>query len=641
MFFQNFNWYFDYINLMKSLRHLLALMLLASGLVAHSQTSNSSTPSLDRVEPPNWWVGMQHSGLQLMVHGRQIAKLRPELSHPGVTLRGVTRVESSNYLFLNLEIAPDAAAGEFEIRFRDEQGVALRHRYALHARAALSAQRQGFGPKDVIYLLVPDRFANGNPANDHVPALSEGVNRADPGARHGGDLQGIAQHLDYIAAMGFTQIWPTPLTENNQPTYSYHGYSTTDLYQVDARFGSNEEYALLVATARSKGIGFIQDIVLNHIGSGHWWMRDLPSRDWLNQWRTFTETNHKRTTLLDAYAAPSDRTGFTDGWFVKTMPDLNQRNPLLAEYLIQNSIWWVEYAGLSGIREDTFSYSDRAFLSRWAQRVLQEYPKLNIVGEEMTGSPALVAYWQRGKRNHDGFEPNMPSMMDFPLLWAMRDGLAEPEDPHNHGTGLGRLYELLAHDFLYPDPGNLVTFDGNHDTSRLFSVLNGDVALTRMAMVYLATMRGIPQFFYGTEVLMSSPKQRDDGLVRADFPGGWPGDRVNAVTGQGLTTAQRDAQEFLRKLLTWRKSAPAVHAGKLMHFAPQHGTYVYFRYNDSQKVMVVLNKNVSATTLDTTRFADMLGPRSWGRDVMDQTRHALGQSLRVPARSALVLEVSP
>ncbi|MDP2368565.1 glycoside hydrolase family 13 protein [Rhodoferax sp.] len=621
---------------MTLLHRLLALVLLASNLAAHSQPSSAPAPSLERVEPPTWWVGMQRTALQLMVHGQRIADLRPELSHPGVTLREVTRVENGNYLFLNLDIAPDTPVGAFEIRFRGGQGVVLRHHYTLHAREARSAQRQGFGPKDVIYLLVPDRFANGAASNDTVATLSEATNRSDPGGRHGGDLQGIAQHLDYIAGMGFTQIWPTPLTENNQPKHSYHGYASTDLYQIDARFGSNEDYRALVAAARSKGIGFIADIVLNHIGSSHWWMRDLPARDWLNQWERFTETNHKRSTLLDPNAAPSDRKGFTDGWFVNTMPDLNQRNPLLAEYLIQNSIWWVEYAGLSGIREDTFSYSDKGFLANWAGRLLQEYSQLTMVGEEWTSSPALIAYWQRGKRNDDGFVPNMPSMMDFPFYEALHHALLAPED---HASGLGKLYEVVAHDFLYPDPARLVIFEGNHDTSRLFSALNEDLALTRMAMVYLATMRGIPQFFYGTEVLMTSPKQRDDGLVRADFPGGWPGDRVNAVTGQGLTGAQRETQQFLRQLLNWRKGAPAVHHGKLMHYTPQQGTYVYFRYNDSGKVMVVLNKNATDTTLDTRRFVEMLGPKSWGRDVIKQTRYELGQSLLVPARTALVLEI--
>jgi glycosidase len=624
---------------------LLATLMLLCAIGAHGQTpppaTPNSSPQLERIEPAFWWVGMRQPTLQLMVHGTNIGALTPELSYPGVTIERVTKVANPNYLFLHLALAPSAAAGDMEIRFRQGDQVALRHRYRLRTREAGSAQREGFAPSDVIYLITPDRFANGDPSNDTLRSHTEGANRSHPGGRHGGDLQGIENHLDYIAGMGFTQIWPTPLTENNQPEYSYHGYANTDLYQIDARFGSNEQYTRLVAQAKTKGIGVIQDIVLNHIGSEHWWMKDLPTPDWLNQWPQFTETNHKRTSLLDAYAAPSDRKGFTDGWFVKTMPDLNQRNPLLAEYLIQNSIWWVEYAGLSGIREDTFSYSDRAFLAQWAQRILREYPKLNIVGEEMTGSPALVAYWQRGKRNHDGFEPTMPSMMDFPLLWALRDGLAEREDPHNHGTGLGKLYELLAHDFLYPEPGNLVIFEGNHDTSRLFSALNEDLALTRMAMVYLATMRGIPQFFYGTEVLMTSPKQRDDGLVRADFPGGWPGDRVNAVTGQGLTAAQRETQQFLRQLLNWRKSATAVHSGKLMHYAPEQGTYVYFRYKGPHKVMVVLNKNATDTTLDTRRFAEMLTPASWGRDVIHQTRHALGQSLRVPARSAMVLEVTP
>lgn len=616
---------------------VLATLLLASGLAAHGQASSPPAPSLDRVEPPMWWVGMQQRTLQLLVHGPRVAQLRPELSYPGVTLRDVTRVESGNYLFLHLDIAPDTAAGEFELRFLDAQGVALRHRYTLQARQAQSTRRQGFGPKDVIYLLVPDRFANGDAANDRVAALSEGVNRADPGARHGGDLQGIAQHLDYIAGMGFTQIWPTPLTENNQPSHSYHGYASTDLYQVDARFGSNEAYRELVATARAKGIGFIADIVLNHIGSNHWWMRDLPARDWLNQWDRFTETNHKRISLLDPHAAPSDRKAFTDGWFVATMPDLNQRNPLLAEYLIQNSIWWVEYAGLSGIREDTFSYSDKRFLSEWSRRLLQEYPDLTLVGEEWTNSPALIAYWQRGKRNDDGFVPGMPSMMDFPFYEALHDSLTGSE---SHASGLGKLHEVIGHDFLYPDPSRLVIFEGNHDTSRLFTQLGEDPALVRMAMACLATLRGIPQFFYGTEILMRSPRQRDDGQVRADFPGGWPGDTVNARTGAGLDPQQRQTQQYLRQLLNWRKTASALHDGKLMHYAPQQGTYVYFRYDDKQKVMVVLNKNTSATTLDTTRFAEMLGPRAWGRDVIDQTRHELGQSLRVPARSALVLEVS-
>lgn len=624
---------------MRLTPYLLATLTLFCAFSAHGQAAPAATPlpQLERIEPAFWWVDMRQPTLQLMVHGANIGALTPELSYPGVTIERVTQVDNSNYLFLHLAIAPTAAAGDMEIRFRQGDQVALRHRYSLRTRAAGSAQRQGFAPSDVIYLITPDRFANGDPSNDTLRSHTEGANRSQPGGRHGGDLQGIENHLDYIAGMGFTQIWPTPLTENNQPEYSYHGYANTDLYRIDARFGSNEQYARLVARAKAKGIGVIQDIVLNHIGSEHWWMRDLPTPDWLNQWPQFTETNHKRTSLLDAYAAPSDRKGFTDGWFVKTMPDLNQRNPLLAEYLIQNSIWWVEYAGLSGIREDTFSYSDRAFLAQWAQRVLQEYPKLNIVGEEMTGSPALVAYWQRGKRNHDGFEPTMPSMMDFPLLWALREGLLERDD---HGTGLGKLYELLGHDFLYPEPGNLVIFEGNHDTSRLFSALNEDLALTRMAMVYLATMRGIPQFFYGTEVLMTSPKQRDDGLVRADFPGGWPGDRINAVTGQGLTAAQRETQQFLRQLLNWRKSATAVHTGKLMHYAPEQGTYVYFRYTGGHKVMVLLNKNPTETELDTRRFAEMLGPKSWGRDVLSQTRHELGRSLRVPARSALVLEVS-
>jgi glycosidase len=598
---------------------------------------SASAYDIRHLEPPSWWLGMKQTQLQLMVHGENLGELTPSLNYPGVQLKGVTRVASRNYLFLDLEIGEAAPAGDIQIEFSLEGKPVLRHSYPLAARQPGSAERRGFNATDAIYLITPDRFANGIAANDSLASLREKANRANPAGRHGGDLQGISEHLDYISKMGFTQIWSTPLVENDQPQTSYHGYATTNLYQVDARFGSNAEYRDLVAKAKAQGLGFIQDVVLNHIGSGHWWMRDLPSADWLNFQGKPAMTNHQRSTLQDPHAAAMDRKTFSDGWFVESMPDLNQRNPLLANYLIQNTLWWIEYAGLSGLRTDTYPYSDPAFTSRWSGRVMQEYPNFNIVGEEWSASPAQVSYWQRGKRNADQYQSYAPSMMDFPFFEVLTRGLLGDEKKREQG--FHKWYQALANDFLYPAPQDLVIFDGNHDTNRLFSELGGDHDLYRMAMVGLATLRGIPQFTYGTEILMSSPKKRDDGRVRADFPGGWPGDRVNGFTGQGLSKAQKQAQQFVAQLLNWRKKSPAVHYGRLLHFAPEHGTYVYFRYDGQSKVMVVFNKNSKPATLDLSRFAEVLNLPSRATDVLAGRSLSLATSLTVPARSATILEI--
>ncbi|RYF63976.1 MAG: alpha-amlyase, partial [Comamonadaceae bacterium] len=374
--------------------------------------------------------------------------------------------------------------------------------------------------------------------------------------RHGGDIAGIRQHLDYIAGMGFTQLWPTPMLENNQPQYSYHGYAITDLYRTDPRMGSNEDFRALSREAKAKGVGIVMDVVLNHIGSKHWWMRDLPAKDWINHGGTFAPTNHRRTTIQDPHAAPADRAAFVEGWFVDAMPDLNQRNPHLARYLIQNTLWWIEYGGLSGIREDTFGYADTGFLSEWGKAVLDEYPGFAMVGEEWSNNPLVVAHWQRGKFNASGHVPHMPSMMDFPVHLALRNALVQPEGPE---TGWVGLYEMLANDFVYPDPGALVVFAENHDTSRLLALLDGDLAAWKLGMAYLATVRGTPQFYYGSEVLLRGPKERNDGQLRADMPGGWRDDVANAFTGSGLSAAQREAQDYTRALFHWRKRTPVLH----------------------------------------------------------------------------------
>ncbi|HEY1391990.1 MAG TPA: alpha-amylase family glycosyl hydrolase, partial [Methylibium sp.] len=500
-----------------------------------------------------------------------------------------------------------------------------------------SAGRRGFGNADVILNLMPDRFANGNPANDDVPGFADKANRADNDAgRHGGDIQGIVDHLDHIAAMGYTMLWPTPLTESNQPHYSYHGYAATDTYRIDPRYGSNEDYRRMVAAARERGIGVIQDIVLNHIGSNHWWMRDLPTQDWVSGGSHYVPTGHARTAISDPYAAEVDRESFIAGWFGPEMPDMNQRNPLLATYQIQNTIWWIEYAGLAGIRADTYGYSDKHFLAQWSGRVMLEYPRLNIVGEEWSNNPVVTSYWLRGKKNADGYVSNLPSVMDFPLQATLLRALVAPEGLH---SGLVDVYEAMVNDRLYPDPMNLVLFEGNHDLPRLYSMVDEDLALWKMALAFVLTAPRIPQIYVGTEILMTSPKVRDDGAFRHDFPGGWAGDKVNAFTGEGLSDRQKEAQAWLKRVLNWRKTQPAVHRGKFMHYQPQDGMYVYFRYDAKGLVMVVLNKNAGDATLATERFRQVLPQGASGTDVLTGRHYELGDTLVVPARSVLILDL--
>lgn len=608
-----------------------ALITLATALLMTLSASAASAADTHRIEPPNWWVGMRDTSLQLMIHGAGVADAKPVLApYPGVTLKASHRATSANYLFIDLDVSPAAQPGELTLTVG---GATLR--YPLLARAPGSAERQGFGPRDAIYLVVPDRFSQG--AQLGQAGMKEGLHRADPSGRHGGDLAGMTRHLDYIAGLGFTQVWPTPLVENNSDKYSYHGYGATNFYKIDPRFGSNDDFGAFTSAARARGVGVIQDVVLNHIGSGHWWMRDLPAPDWVNEWKDYTETHHARMTLQDPYASPSDRKRFTDGWFVPTMPDLNQRRPELATYLTQMTLWWIERFGLSGIRTDTYSYSDREFLTRWSARVMQEYPRLNIVGEEWSPHPAVVAYWQRGKRNHDGYVSHTPSMMDFPMNANLLAALTETDGAF---AGLAKLYEGLAHDFVYPAPAELVLFDGNHDTPRMFSLLKNDVGLTKIALAYMATTRRIPQVFYGSEILMQSPTERDDGRVRADMPGGWAGDTTNAFTGAGLTAEQRGMQDWVRKLFNWRKNERVIHDGALMQYAPLDGVYVFFRFDAGRTVMVVLNKTDKAVELPLARFAERVAPGNPARDVLGDRHFTLGATLTAPARSPLILEVT-
>jgi glycosidase len=615
---------------------LIALTVLLMPLAACADDT-----TVDRVEPPFWWTGFKESGLQLMVHGNGISMFTPSVDYPGVSIERVETVKSPNYLFLYLDIGEETQAGDFKITFSGK-GRTLTHSYSLREKNPDSAHARGFTSADSIYLITPDRFVNGDRSNDNIGEMGDTVDRGKPGGRHGGDIQGIIDALDYISGMGFTAIWLNPLLENRMPDYSYHGYSTTDFYRVDPRYGSNEQYREMVEAARAKGIGVIMDMIVNHIGSEHWWMDDLPTDDWFNFQDEPVMTSHEHITEQDPHASEYDKRLYSDGWFVPTMPDLNQRNPLMADYLTQNALWWIEYLGLAGIRMDTYPYPDKHYMTEWTRRLMVEYPDFNMVGEEWTSNPSAVAYWQRGQVNRDGYVSYLPSLMDFPLQEAMRLALVTEDGTRlDDGTqaGLMRLYLALANDFVYPDPAALVIFPDNHDMSRIFTQLDEDYGLFQMAMAYVLTMRGAPQIYYGTEILMTNPGTTDHGVMRSDFPGGWEGDSRNGFTGNGLSDREQEAQQYLRTLLKWRQDKEVIHSGKLTHFRPEDGTYVYFRHDEESSVMVVLNKNNVETGLDLSRFSERLEGYGEARNVISGSVMTLDKNLTLPARSALVLEL--
>ena len=615
---------------------VLAWLTLLIAACAPPGALAAPAPAALRVDPPSWWIGFENPELQLLVHGRRIAELAPALSYPGVRLAAETRAENPNYLFLTLHIDAGAAPGRVPITFRRGNRVVAHYEYPLEARRQGSRERQGFDSRDAIYLAVPDRFANGDPGNDHPPGTLDRLDRTRPGARHGGDLAGVKAHLDYLERLGFTQLWLTPVFENAQPEYSYHGYAITDHYRIDPRLGSNADYRALAAAARARGIGLIADVVVNHIGSKHWWMADLPSSDWINGDVSQPWTNHLHSSVPDPYAASVDRERFVRGWFDSMMPDLNDTNPLLANYLIQSALWWIEYADLSGLRVDTYPYSDQRFMAAFTRRVMTEYPNFNIVGEETTADPALLAYWQAGTVNRDGYVSHLPSLLDFPLQSALVEAFAAAGRDAERFKG---LYARLADDFIYPRPQNLVLFADNHDTERIYTLLHDDAELVRMALAFVATAPRIPQLFYGTEILMENRQPKDDGDVRRDFPGGWPGDAVDAFSGRGLAAAPAAMQQFVQKLFSWRKGSKAVHTGGLTHYAPADGVYVWFRYLGDETVMLALNFRREPARLELARFRERLAKGAVGRDVESGARVELGEQLTLPARSTTIIDI--
>ncbi len=602
--------------------------------VAHAQ--------IERVEPPNWWVGFRDTSLQLLVRGVGIGEYSATVMAEGVSLKGSHRADSPNYLFLDLSLSKETPPGEIHLVFSKAGTPDINFPFPLKARQFEPEEYIGFSSEDAIYLITPDRFANGDPANDIDPTLQEKkIDRKDDYARHGGDIRGMIEHLDYIADLGFTAIWPSPLLINDMPRESYHGYAITDYYRVDPRFGTLDDYKELVSKARERGIKVIMDQVNNHCGLAHWWMKDLPFKDWIHyqdgfeEGRDITVTNHRRTVNQDMYASDYDRELMDNGWFVPSMPDLNQDNPFLAKYLIQNSLWWIETLGLGGIRQDTYPYPEKHFMARWAERIMTEYPSFSIVGEEWSYNPLVVGYWQRGARNRDGYESHLRCTMDFPLQQILVDALSEEE---NWNTGLIKLYEGLANDFHYASPQDMMLFGDNHDMDRLYTQLGEDEVLTRMALAFIMVAPRIPQVYYGTEILMeNTDKPGDHGRIRTDFPGGWQGDRINAFTGKGLSTKKKNMQEFVRKLARFRKGQMAIHEGKTKHFSPENGVYVLFRYLNEKKVVLILNKNDNPITLPLGRFAEMNISGQQFTDVLKDRNIELNEVLILEEKGILLL----
>lgn len=598
--------------------------------------SQKNQPAFHHVEPAFWWIGMKNPTVQVLFHHQtqNISEYSPSLQYEGVTIREVKKVENPHYLFITLNIAAGTKPGKIPFVFRQGKKT-VNYQYELMARSSDKNRVMGFSPADVMYLIMPDRFANGDPGNDSIPGMYQGVNRQVGNARHGGDIKGISDHLDYIKDFGVTTIWLNPVLENNQKRESYHGYAITDLYKVDRRFGTNQDYVNFIKKCHDNGLKVVQDMVMNHIGDQHWLMSDLPEKTWVHQFPQFTRSNYRGSVVSDPYKSKYDSKLMNDGWFDTTMPDVDQTNELFATYLIQNTLWWIEYAGIDGIRMDTYPYPDKDFMARWAKEVREAYPSFNIVGEAWVNYIPTTAYWQNDMKNTDGYQSYLPSVTDFAFFGAV------PQALHEQGgwdTGMARLYNLLAQDFIYPNPSGNLTFLDNHDVTRFFLSAGRDINKFKMGMTFLLTTRGIPQLYYGSEILMDGDGGHHPN-VRKTFPGGWKGDPSNAFTREGRSKEQNDAFEYLRTLLNWRKAASAVHSGKLTHYVPEDNIYVYFRDDGSQKVMVIMNGNNAEKKLKTERFAENLGNAKSALDIINKNQLNNLSEIAVPAQTAMVLEL--
>lgn len=609
------------------MRYIITFCLFSTFLVAQ----------ITKMEPPFWYENMNHSNLQILFYGPNISQSQVEVSN-GMKIIDIAKTENSNYLFVTVD-TKNLPAKTYQFSFKNAQGKISKKHFELKKRIENSAQRKSFDASDVMYLIMPDRFANGNTKNDSHASVTEKVNRALPEGRHGGDIAGIINNLDYLQNLGITTIWNTPMCEDNDAVYSYHGYAQSDLYKIDPRYGSNEDYLQLSLELKKRNMKLVKDYVTNHWGAQHWMFKDLPSYDWFHQFPGFAQSNYRMTTQFDTNASKIDAKYCMDGWFVPSMPDLNQSNPLVLNYLIQNAIWWIEFANLDGFRVDTYSYNDKIGIAKWTKAITDEYPNFNIVGEIWMHDQAQISYWQKDSPISaiQNYNSHLPAVMDFTLHDAV--GNVFNENQANWSDGMIKVYENFTNDFLYSNTNNLLVFLENHDTGRFNQNYKNDFKKYQLGMTLISTVRGIPQLYYGSEIGMAGEKSKGDADIRRDFPGGWNGDQNNAFLKDSRTEIQSQYHDFTAKLLNWRKGKDVIHSGKTTHYLPENNVYVYFRHNETESVMVIINNSDQAQELKTARFAENLKNYKSGIEILSAQNLSIDDVISVQPTSSQIIEL--
>ena len=610
----------------------IILLLLTVFLLFNLQAKDQKW--VQRVEPTNWWTDMNQSEFQLMLYGTDIRSAEITIDYKGVTIAKKELTDNPDYVFLYLNVAKGTLPGKFNIVLKSGKKIQT-VLYELKQRRAGSSSRKSFNESDAIYLLMPDRFANGNTSNDSVPGYHQGVHRDIPGARHGGDIEGIISKIPYLADLGITTLWTTPLFDNNDTQYSYHHYACSDYYKIDPRLGKNEDYLRLSETCHSNGLKLIIDVVPNHCGSSHWWMKDLPAKDWINTWPTYTSSNYRMTAWTDPHRSSSDLYRLTNGWFAPNMPDLNLENKLLFDYLRQVYVFWIETANIDGMRVDTYPYNDIKTAARFIQSIRNEYPNMNVVGECWVKTPAEIAYYQSGNKNKDGFDSRLTSVMDFCLKDVLSAAFNEKDSWEG---GMSRFYSLYAQDFVYPDPNMIMNFLDNHDIDRYSTTVKRDIRKYKMGLAMLITSRGYPQIYYGTEIMIDGIPGDYQGH-RFDFPGGWTTDKRNAFTPEGRTPEENEVFNYLKVLLNYRKNNSVLQNGLMKQFIPENDIYVTFRYNDQKTIMVIANNNDQDKDLNTGRFNEVLVGKTVGTEITTSKTYSLQNPITIPAKTVLILDV--
>lgn len=610
--------------------------------VLTSLLSNFAFAQIQKVEPMFWWKGMKNPEVQILVYGKDISKYSIELSDQ-IKIKDIQKTENPNYVFVTVN-TNDVNKSSFKINIKNKNKVVDSYTYELKDRQPNSANRSSFTSKDVVYLIMPDRFANGDESNDSKKVLIDKANRSIPDSRHGGDLRGIINNVDYIQNLGATAVWLTPVNEDNEKQHSYHGYAQTDLYKIDGRYGTNEDYRELSRELNKRGMYLIQDYVTNHWGISHWMIQDLPSQDWIHKFPGgkdgFRRSNYRTTTQFDKNASEIDKKEALDGWFDYTMPDMNQSNLLVLNYLTQNAIWWIEYAELGGMRVDTYPYNNKEGMAKWVKAITTEYPNFNIVGEAWMYSPAHISYWQKDSKiaEIDNYNSHLPSVMDFNLFSELPKAIKEEE---SWDKGMIKLYNSFTNDFLYPNVNNMFVFMENHDTERWNEMMNGNINDYKLGLSLISTVRGIPQVYYGSEIGMRGDKSKGDADIRRDFPGGWKADQKNAFTNEGRTLEQKQFHDFTAKVFNWRKNKEVIHSGKTKHYMPQQNVYVYFRYNEKESIMVVLNANPEKQTFKLDRFTESLDGITSGKEIISDKTFPIKSSeeISIDGKTAMIIEL--